>query len=318
LNERSKYMQNLVPSETDRFTFGLWTFGNTGRDQFGEPVRKPIDLASDLETLKSLGVYGVSLHDNDLVPFDASYNERLGIIASFKNLTESLGLKVAMVTTNLFSHPIFKEGAFCSNNLDVRRFALSKALKAVDMAAEFGAEIFVMWGGREEFECFGAKDILSSLSRYKEAINLICEYIRQNKIQLKIAFEPKPNEPRGNLFLPAVGHVLAFINELQYPDLVGVNPEFAHEMMSGLSFYYAVAQCLWHNKLFHIDLNAQVPGRYDQDFRFGSEEIKEAFFLVKLLEDYNWRGIKHFDSHPYRTENKEGFGISLNHLCEII
>ncbi len=211
-----------------------------------------------------------------------------------------------MVTTNLFSRPIFKEGAFTANDPEVRRFAIRKACEAIDLGAEFGAEIFVMWGGREGVEADAAKNVRAALDRYKEAVDLCCEYIRDQGLSMRIAMEPKPNEPRGDIFLPTVGHVLAFIGALEWPDMVGVNPEFAHETMSGLSFSHAVAQVLWHKKLFHIDLNAQRIGKFDQDFRFGSEGIRDAFYLVKVLEDAHWDGMKHFDAHPYRTEDSAG------------
>ena len=256
--------------------------------------------------LSEVGAYGVSFHDDDLVPYGSSASERRAVVTRFARALGETGLKVPMVTTNLFSRPIFKEGAFTANDPEVRRFAVRKACEAIDLGAEFGAEIFVMWGGREGVEADAAKDVRAALDRYKEAVDLCCEYIRDQGLAMRIAMEPKPNEPRGDIFLPTVGHVLAFIGALEWPDMVGVNPEFAHETMSGLSFSHAVAQVLWHKKLFHIDLNAQRIGKFDQDFRFGSEGIRDAFYLVKVLEDARWDGMKHFDAHPYRTEDSAG------------
>ena len=211
-----------------------------------------------------------------------------------------------MATCNLFSQPVFRDGAFTANDVQVRRFALAKTLDAIDLGVELGAEVFVMWGGREGCEVDAAMDTRAALDRYAEAVNLACEYVREQGYALRFALEPKPNEPRGDILLPTVGHMLAFIDELEHPEMVGLNPEFAHETMSGLSFHHAVAQTLWHGKLFHIDLNAQRPGKYDQDFRFGSEGIRDAFYLVKLLEDAGYDGMRHFDAHPYRTEDADG------------
>ena len=293
----------LTPTPAHHFTFGLWTVGNPGRDPFGHEVRAPLDPVDTVHHLSEVGAYGVSFHDDDLVPYGSSASERQVVVKRFAQALEETGLKVPMVTTNLFSRPIFKEGAFTANDPEVRRFAIRKACEAIDLGAEFGAEIFVMWGGREGVEADAAKDVRAALDRYKEAVDLCCEYIRDQGLAMRIAMEPKPNEPRGDIFLPTVGHVLAFIGALEWPDMVGVNPEFAHETMSGLSFSHAVAQVLWHKKLFHIDLNAQRIGKFDQDFRFGSEGIRDAFYLVKVLEDAQWDGMKHFDAHPYRTED---------------
>jgi xylose isomerase len=215
-------------------------------------------------------------------------------------------MRVPMATTNLFSQPVFREGAFTANDPAVRRYSVAKTFEAIDLGAELGAEVYVMWGGREGLECEAAKSTRSALDRYKEAVDLCCAYIRERGYQLRIALEPKPNEPRGDMFLPTVGHALAFINELEWPEMVGLNPEFAHETMSGLNFTQGVAQALWHRKLFHIDLNAQRIGKFDQDFRFGSEGIRDAFYLVKLLEEDGWPGMRHFDAHAYRTEDQEG------------
>ncbi len=296
----------LTPRPEHHFTFGLWTVGNQGRDTFGHEVRPRLDPVEAVYRLSELGAYGVSFHDDDLVPYGSSPSEREIVLKEFSVALDATGLKVPMATTNLFSRPIFKEGAFTANDPEVRRFALKKAFAAMDLGAELGAEVFVLWGGREGVEADAAKNVRAALDRYKEAVDLCCEYIRGRGWKLRIALEPKPNEPRGDIFLPTVGHALAFIGELEWPEMVGLNPEFAHETMSGLSFSHAVAQTMWHKKLFHIDLNAQRIGKYDQDFRFGSEGIRDAFYVVKVLEDSNWDGMRHFDAHPYRTEDGDG------------
>ncbi len=297
---------HLIPRPEHKFTFGLWTVGNPGRDPFGHEVRPPLDPVESVHRLSELGAYGVNFHDDDLVPPGSTPTEREAIVKRFRTALDETGMKVPMATTNLFSRPIFKEGAFTANDPGVRRFAVRKTLDAIDLGAELGAEVYVMWGGREGVEAEAAKDVRGALDRYKEAVDLCCEYIRERGYNLRIALEPKPNEPRGDNFLPTVGHALAFIGELEWPDMVGLNPEFAHETMSGLSFTHAVAQTMWHGKLFHIDLNAQRIGKYDQDFRFGSEGIRDAFYLVRLLEDSGWEGMRHFDAHPYRTEDAAG------------
>jgi xylose isomerase len=288
------------------FTFGLWTVGNPGRDPFGHEVRAPLDPVDTVKRLADLGAYGVSFHDDDLVPPGSSPADRGSIVKRFRKALDDTGMKVPMATTNLFSRPVFKEGAFTANDPGVRRFALRKTLDAIDLGAELAAGVYVMWGGREGVEADAAKDVLLALDRYKEAVDLCCEHIVERGYRMRIALEPKPNEPRGDLFLPTVGHALAFIGELERPEMVGLNPEFAHETMSGLSFHHAVAQALWHGKLFHIDLNGQRIGKFDQDFRFGSEGIRDAFYLVRLLEDSGWEGMRHFDAHAYRTEDSEG------------
>ncbi|MDA8047796.1 MAG: xylose isomerase [Actinomycetota bacterium] len=299
-------MTEYTPRPEHHFTFGLWTVGNPGRDPFGHEVREPLDPVESVRRLADLGAYGVNFHDNDLVPHGSSAAERESIVKRFRRALDDTGMKVPMATTNLFSRPVFKEGAFTANDPAVRRFALRKTCESIDLGAELGATVYVMWGGREGVEADAAKDVRLALDRYKEAVDLCCEYIRDRGYDLRVALEPKPNEPRGDIFLPTVGHALAFINELEWPDMVGLNPEFAHETMSGLSFTHGVAQALWHGKLFHIDLNGQRIGRYDQDFRFGSEGIRDAFYLVRLLEDSGWGGMRHFDAHPYRTEDAEG------------
>jgi xylose isomerase len=299
-------MPDLTPRPEHRFTFGLWTVGNTGRDPFGHEVRPPLDPVESVRRLAELGAYGVALHDNDLVPYGAPAAEREAILKRFRAALDETEMRVPMATTNLFSRPVFKEGAFTANDPEVRRLAVRKTLAAIDLGAELGAEVFVMWGGREGVEADAAKDVRLALDRYKEAVDLCCQYIREHGYGLRVALEPKPNEPRGDLLLPTVGHALAFVNELEWPEMVGLNPEFAHETMSGLSFTHAVAQVLWHQKLFHIDLNAQRIGKFDQDFRFGSEGVRDAFYLVRLLEDSGWDGIRHFDAHAYRTEDPSG------------
>src|SRR4051794_15095604 len=296
----------FTPTPADRFTFGLWTVGNPGADPFGHPTRAPLDPVVSVRRLAELGARGVNFHDDDLVPYGSPAAERERIVKRFRAALDATGMKVPMATTNLFSRPVFKEGAFTANDPDVRRLAVQKTCDAIDLGAELGAEVYVMWGGREGVEADAAKDVRAALDRYKEAVDLCCEHIRERDYGMRIALEPKPNEPRGDMFLPTVGHALAFINELQWPDMVGLNPEFAHETMSGLNFTHGVAQALWQGKLFHIDLNAQRIGKFDQDFRFGSEGIRDAFYLVRLLEDSGWDGMRHFDAHPYRTEDADG------------
>jgi xylose isomerase len=306
LNEGARGDKALTPVPADRFTFGLWTVGNVGRDPFGEPTRPRLDPNESLRRLARLGAYGVSLHDDDLIPFGSSPSERDEIVKRFKATLSETGMVVAMATTNLFGHPVFKDGAFTSNDRGVRRYAIAKTMRAIDLGAELGASIYVFWGGREGVEAMAAKRPADALDRYREAMDFLCEYVLDHKYPLRFAMEPKPNEPRGDTFLPTVGHALAFINALQHPEMVGLNPETAHETMAGLSFYHAVGQALWHGKLFHIDLNGQKIGRFDQDLRFGSEGIKEAFFLVKLLEESGYTGPRHFDAHAYRNEDAEG------------
>jgi xylose isomerase len=294
------------PTRADKFTFGLWTVGNSGRDPFGDPTRARLDPNDSVRKLAELGAYGVSLHDDDLVPYNASPSERDAIVGRFKKTLNDTGMVVAMATTNLFGHPVFKDGAFTSNDRAVRRYAIAKTMKAIDLGAELGAKVYVFWGGREGVEAMAAKRPGDALDRFRETMNFLSEYVIERGYGMKFAMEPKPNEPRGDTFLPTVGHALAFISTLAHPEMVGVNPETAHETMSGLSFYHAVAQAIWQGKLFHIDLNGQKIGRYDQDLRFGSEGVKDAFFLVKLLEDSGYAGPRHFDAHAYRTENADG------------
>ena len=295
-----------APRPEHHFTFGLWTVGNPGRDPFGDPVRPAIAPKRIVEKLAELGAYGVNLHDNDLVPRDATAAERDRIVKEFKAALSASGMKVPMATTNLFSDPVFRDGAFTSNDARVRRFALQKTMAAMDLGVELGAGTYVFWGGREGAETNAGKDVRAGLGWFRDALNFLCEYARSQKYELKFALEAKPNEPRGDIFLPTTGHMLAFIYTLDHPEMVGLNPEVAHEQMAGLDFSHAVAQALEAGKLFHIDLNGQKPGRFDQDLRFGSEDPKAAFFLVKLLEDARWGGMRHFDSHAYRTEDEAG------------
>lgn len=294
------------PRSGRRFTFGLWTVGHRGRDPFGEPTRFPRDPVDTVQRLSELGAWGVSLHDDDLVPWDASAAERDRLVGRFERALQDSGMRVGMATTNLFGHPAFKDGAFTSCDRAVRRAAIGKAMRSIDLGARLGAEVYVFWGGREGTEASVAKDPREALDRYREAIDVLAEYVVEQGFRMRFALEPKPNEPRGDIFLPTVGHALHFISTLQRPEMVGVNPEVAHETMAGLSFHHAVGQALWADKLFHIDLNAQRIGRYDQDFRFGAEDLKEAFLLVRLLERAVYRGPLHFDAHPYRNEDAAG------------
>jgi len=295
-----------VPRPEHHFTFGLWTVGNRGRDPFGDAVRATIPPVRIVHKLAELGAYGVNLHDNDLIPNDATPADRDRIVREFKSALRETDMRVPMATTNLFYDPIFKEGAFTSNDARVRAYALQKTMRSMDLGVELGAKTYVFWGGREGLETNACKRPEDALKRFREALNFLCEYAIHNKYDLKFALEAKPNEPRGDIFLPTSGHMLAFVYTLDHPEMVGLNPETAHEQMPGLDFSHAVGQALEAGKLFHIDLNGQKPGRYDQDLRFGSEDQKGAFFLVKLLEDAKWPGMRHFDSHAYRTENEEG------------
>ncbi len=295
-----------APGPEHHFTFGLWTVGNPGRDPFGEPVRPLLTPVRIVEKLSTLGAYGVNLHDNDLLPRDASPADQERIVREFKAALAATGMKVPMATTNLFSDPVFRDGAFTSNDAKVRAYSLQKTMRAMDLGVSLGAETYVFWGGREGVETNAAKDPREAIKWFRDAVNFLCEYARSQEYPLRFALEPKPNEPRGDIFLPTIGHMLAFIHTLDHPEMVGLNPEVAHEQMAGLDFVHGVAQAIDAGKLFHIDLNSQKPGRFDQDLRFGSEDLKGAFFLVKLLEDAGWVGMRHFDSHAYRTEDESG------------
>ncbi|MCY0878730.1 MAG: xylose isomerase [Firmicutes bacterium] len=296
----------LKPQPSDRFTFGLWTVGNRGRDPFGDAVRPPLNPVTTVQRLSQLGAYGVTLHDNDLVPIDATPGERDRIVREFRQALADWNLKVPMVTVNLFYDPVFKDGALSSSVRSVRAYAVEKTQRAMDLGVELGAEIFVLWGGREGAEMDAARDAREGLRYYRESLNTLCEYIVRQGYSLKIALEPKPNEPRSDIYLPTVGSMLAFIQTLDRPDLVGVNPEVAHAKMAGLNPVHEVAQAIDAGKLFHIDLNDQRIGRFDQDLRFGSDDLKGTFYLVKLLEDSGYQGPLHFDAHAYRTEDPEG------------
>jgi xylose isomerase len=294
------------PKPEHQFTFGLWTVGNMGRDPFGEPVRAKMSPVELVHLLAEVGAYGVNFHDNDLVPIDATPAERNQIVKDFKQALAETGLVVPMATTNLFTDPAFKDGAFTSNDPQVRAYALHKTLHAIDLGVELGAKVYVFWGGREGTETDASKNPLEAGKRFREAMNFFCEYALDQGYDLKFALEAKPNEPRGDIFLPTTGAMLGFINTLDHPEMVGVNPEVAHEHMAGLNFTHAVAQAWDAGKLFHIDLNDQAFGRYDQDFRFGAHNIKSAFFLVKFLEEVGYQGSRHFDAHAYRTEDYDG------------
>ena len=298
--------ESFTPKPSDKFTFGLWTVGNRGRDPFGEVVRPAVDPVVAVQRLSKLGAYGVNFHDNDLVPIDATPAERDRIVRDFKKALADTGMKVPMATTNLFTDPAFKDGAFTSNDPRVRAYALQKTMRAMDLGVELGATTYVFWGGREGAEVDAAKDPVEGIKWFREALNFLCDYARDQKYTLKFALEAKPNEPRGDIYFPTTGAYLGFITTLAYPEMVGVNPEFAHEQMAGLNFYHAVAQAIEAGKLFHIDLNDQKPGRFDQDLRFGSESIKTLFFVVKLLEESGYDGPRHFDAHAYRSEDQEG------------
>lgn len=295
-----------TPKKEDRFSFGLWTVGNPGRDPFGDPTRNPIAPERIVQRLSELGAWGVNLHDNDLVPIDATLQQRDKIVRDFKNALENCGMVVPMATTNTFSHPVFKDGGFTSNDPKIRAYGLQKIMRAIDLGVELGAATYVFWGGREGAECNVGKDPIEALKRYREGLNYLCEYARDQRCDLKFALEAKPNEPRADMYFPTTGHYLAFIETLDHPEMVGVNPEVAHEHMAGLNFHHGVAQALEAGKLFHIDLNDQRFGRYDQDFRFGSEDYKSAFLLVRLLENNGYAGPKHFDAHAFRTEDEDG------------
>jgi xylose isomerase len=295
-----------TPRPEHQFTFGLWTVGNVGRDPFGEAVRPALAPTYIVRKLGEMGAYGVNLHDEDLVPRDASAAERDRIVREFRAALDESGVKVPMATTNLFSDPAFRDGAFTSNDARVRAYAVQKAMRSMDLGAELGAGVYVFWGGREGAETNAARDARDAMKWFREALNFLCEYSIAQGYGYRFALEPKPNEPRGDIYLPTIGHALAFIHTLDHPEMVGLNPEVAHDTMAGLDFPQGVAQALDAGKLFHIDLNDQKPGRFDQDFRFGAVDPKQAFFLVKLLEDAGYAGMRHFDAHAYRTEDEQG------------
>ncbi len=299
-------MTAYQPLPEHRFTFGLWTVANRGVDPFGTAVREAKSPAELVYLLGEAGAYGVNFHDNDLIPIDATPAEADAIKKDFRKALADTGLVVPMATTNLFTDPAFKDGAFTAHDPQVRAYALQKTMRAIDLGVEFGAQTYVFWGGREGTETDAAKDPVEAGRRFREALNFLCDYVRDQKYDLQFALEAKPNEPRGDIYLATTGHMLAFIATLEHPEMVGVNPEVAHEQMAGLNFLHNVAQAWDAGKLFHIDLNDQNFARYDQDFRFGSHNLKQAFFLVKFLEDVGYAGSKHFDAHAYRTEDFEG------------
>jgi len=298
-------MADFTPQPEHKFTFGLWTVGNIGRDPFGEPTREPISPVAIVQLLAEVGAWGVNLHDNDLVPIDATPAERDQIVADFKRAMAETGIVCPMATTNLFTDPAFKDGAFTSNDPAVRAYALQKTMRSMDLGAELGAKIYVFWGGREGAESDSAKNPADGVKRMREAINFLCEYSKDSDYDYRFALEPKPNEPRSDIYFPTVGSMLGFIATLDDSEMVGVNPEVAHEHMAGLNFLHAVAQAWEAGKLFHIDLNDQMFGRYDQDFRFGSMMIKQNFHLVRFLEDVGYDGSRHFDAHAYRSSQYE-------------
>jgi xylose isomerase len=300
----------LIPVPADKFTFGLWTVGWQGRDPFGDATRPALDPVETVQRLAGLGAYGVTFHDDDLIPFGSTDAARAERVGRFRAALAETGLRVPMATTNLFTHPVFKDGAFTANDRDVRRFALRKIIRNIDLAVELGAEVYVAWGGREGAESGAAKDVRVALDRYKEAFDLLGEYVTGQGYAIRFAIEPKPNEPRGDILLPTVGHALAFINSLERPELVGLNPEVGHEQMAGLNFPHGIAQALWHGKLFHIDLNGQSGIKYDQDLRFGAGDLRAAFWLVDLLESAGYQGPRHFDFKPPRTEDFDGVWAS--------
>lgn len=299
-----------TPVPADRFTFGLWTVGWQARDPFGDATRAPLDPVEAVERLAGIGAWGVTFHDDDLIPFGSDTAAREHHVARFRKALDETGLVVPMMTTNLFTHPVFKDGAFTANDREVRRFALRKVMRNLELAAELGASTYVCWGGREGAESDAAKDVRAALDRYKEAIDTLCEFVSDRAYGIRFALEPKPNEPRGDILLPTIGHALAFIDRLERPDMVGLNPEVGHEQMAGMNFVHGIAQALWSGKLFHIDLNGQHGAKYDQDLRFGAGDVKSAFFLVDLLESGGYDGPRHFDFKPPRTEDAEDVWVS--------
>jgi len=302
----------VQPTRDDKFSFGLWTVGWQARDPFGDATRAPLDPIEAVHKLSDLGAYGITFHDDDLIPFGSDAHTRDGIIANFKKTLDETGMVVPMVTTNLFTHPVFKDGGFTSNDRGVRRYALRKVLRNLDLAAELGARTFVLWGGREGSEYDVAKDVQAALDRYREGLNLIAQYSEDRGYGLRFAIEPKPNEPRGDILLPTAGHAIAFVQDLERPELFGINPEVGHEQMSNLNFAQGIAQALWHGKLFHIDLNGQHGPKFDQDLVFGHGDLLNAFALVDLLEHGGpgggpgYDGPRHFDYKPSRTEDYTG------------
>jgi xylose isomerase len=299
-----------APTREDHFSFGLWTVGWRAVDPFGDATRPPLDPVESVHRLAELGAWGVTFHDDDLIPFGSDDAAREHHITRFRAALAETGLVVPMMTTNLFTHPVFRDGAFTSNDRAVRRFALRKVLRNIDLAASLGATTYVMWGGREGSESDAAKDVRAALDRYREAVDTLAQYVVDSGYDLRFALEPKPNEPRGDILLPTVGHALAFISTLEHHEMVGVNPEVGHEQMAGLNFVHGISQALWQNKLFHIDLNGQRGIKFDQDLVFGHGDLLNAFFLVDLLENGGYDGPRHFDYKPSRTEDITGVWAS--------
>jgi xylose isomerase len=298
------------PTPADKFSFGLWTVGWQAVDPFGVATRPPLDPVEAVHKLAELGAWGITFHDDDLVPFGSNDSDRAKIIERFRNALSDTGMVVPMVTTNLFTHPVFRDGGFTSNDREVRRFALRKVIRQIELGVELGADTLVLWGGREGSETDAAKDVRAALDRYREAMNLLTQYVIDRGYDLRFAIEPKPNEPRGDILLPTIGHALSFINSLEHSELVGVNPEVGHEQMAGLNYVHGAAQAMWHGKLFHLDLNGQKGPRYDQDLIFGHGDLLSAFFLVDLLEHGGYTGPRHFDYKPLRTEDFTGVWAS--------
>ena len=298
------------PTPEDKFSFGLWTVGWQAVDPFGVATRPPLDPVEAVHKLAELGAWGLTFHDDDLIPFGSGESDRAKQIERFKAALAETGLTVPMITTNLFTHPVFRDGAFTSNDREVRRFALRKVIRQLDLGADLGAETLVLWGGREGSETDAAKDVRAALDRYREAVDTLAQYSIDQGYNFRFALEPKPNEPRGDILLPTIGHAIAFINSLEHKDMVGVNPEVGHEQMAGLNFVHGIAQALWLGKLFHIDLNGQKGPRFDQDLIFGHGDLLSAFFLVDLLENGGYDGPRHFDYKPFRTEDASGVWAS--------
>jgi xylose isomerase len=299
-------MNDYQPSRDDKFSFGLWTVGWQAQDVFGGPTRAPLDPVESVHRLAELGAAAVTFHDDDLAPFGSDDATREKLIARFREALAETGVGVEMLTTNLFQQPVFKDGGFTSNDRAVRRYAIAKVLRNIDLAVEFGAKTYVLWGGREGAEFGGSKNVVAALDRYREAMNVLTGYVRERGYDIRFALEPKPNEPRGDILLPTIGHALAFINSLDDEELVGLNPEVGHEEMAGLNFAHGIAQALWHGKLFHIDLNGQHGPRFDQDLRFGAGNLRGAFWTVDVLESNGYDGYRHFDYKPARTEDYAG------------
>ncbi|MGZ0153281.1 xylose isomerase [Kribbella sp. WER1] len=296
-------MSDYTPSKDDKFSFGLWTVGWQGVDVFGTAVRPAMDPVHAVEKLAELGAAAVTFHDDDVVPDDSTRDQ---VLERFKKSLADTGMGVEMMTTNLFAHPVFKDGGLTANDRQVRRYALAKVLRNVDLAAELGATTYVLWGGREGAESGGSKDVRAALDRYKESMDILCAYVREQGYDIRFAIEPKPNEPRGDILLPSIGHAIAFIQDLADPELVGINPEVGHEQMASLNYAHGIAQALWHGKLYHIDLNGQHGPRFDQDLRFGAGNLREAFWTVDVLDQGGYDGYVHFDYKPPRTEDEEG------------